>query len=363
MLGQTINDSNRETFTPLNNALYTGLFDKIPELLCVMDRNRNIVFANKAFRESISLKSVEILGRKLGDVYNCNAIREDSDGCGTNEQCAYCGAFLSITSALNGKEKKSECNILQKNSGDALIYKVTASPLNIDKDEFILFVLTDISDNKRREMLERVFFHDILNTASGINSFAELMEMELPSEFEEYKNILKNSSQKLINEIQAQKMLLNAENGNLALNIAKFNSNQFLNEAVNFSRHFNFENNVSVLLDQNSAELNINSDYTILGRIITNLLKNAIEAEYPDGEVIIGLEELDDNIRFYVQNNTFMPRKIQLQMFKKSFSTKGSDRGIGTYSIKLFTEKYLKGKVYFESSEDNGTTFFVELAK
>mgnify|MGYP006293419399 CR=1 len=37
-------------------------------------------------------------------------------------------------------------------------------------------------------------------------------------------------------------------------------------------------------------------------------------------------------------------------LFKRSFSTKGVGRGIGTYSMKLFGEKYLKGKVDFKNS-------------
>lgn len=38
-----------------------------------------------------------------------------------------------------------------------------------------------------------------------------------------------------------------------------------------------------------------------------------------------------------------MPRTSQLQIFQRSFSTKGKGRGLGTYSIKLLTERYLKG--------------------
>jgi sensor histidine kinase regulating citrate/malate metabolism len=48
-------------------------------------------------------------------------------------------------------------------------------------------------------------------------------------------------------------------------------------------------------------------------------------------------------------------------MFKRSFTTKGIGRGLGTYSMKLLGEKYLKGKVGFESSKQNGTTFYIEI--
>jgi signal transduction histidine kinase len=56
-----------------------------------------------------------------------------------------------------------------------------------------------------------------------------------------------------------------------------------------------------------------------------------------------------------------MPKEVRLQVFQRSFSTKGADRGLGTYSVKLLTEKYLKGKVSFSSQQGEGTTFFVLL--
>jgi sensor histidine kinase regulating citrate/malate metabolism len=44
-------------------------------------------------------------------------------------------------------------------------------------------------------------------------------------------------------------------------------------------------------------------------------------------------------------------------MFQRSFSTKGSDRGLGTYSMKLLGERYLHGEVEFTTSQEEGTTF------
>jgi signal transduction histidine kinase len=56
-----------------------------------------------------------------------------------------------------------------------------------------------------------------------------------------------------------------------------------------------------------------------------------------------------------------MPKEVQMQIFQRSFSTKGKGRGIGTYSIKLLTETYLGGKVSFRSEERHGTTFRIDL--
>lgn len=62
-------------------------------------------------------------------------------------------------------------------------------------------------------------------------------------------------------------------------------------------------------------------------------------------------------VEFWVNNPNVMPRTAQLQVFQRSFSTKGSGRGLGTYSMKLISERYLKGAVAFTSCEEQGTTF------
>ncbi len=56
-----------------------------------------------------------------------------------------------------------------------------------------------------------------------------------------------------------------------------------------------------------------------------------------------------------------MPPEIQLQVFNRSFSTNGTGRGIGTYSIRLLGEKYLGGQVTFDSFDGGGTTFRIHL--
>lgn len=52
-----------------------------------------------------------------------------------------------------------------------------------------------------------------------------------------------------------------------------------------------------------------------------------------------------------------MPREVQLQVFKRSFSTKGEGCGLGSYSVNLLTQRYIQGWVWFTSDEAEGTTF------
>ena len=72
----------------------------------------------------------------------------------------------------------------------------------------------------------------------------------------------------------------------------------------------------------------------------------------------------DEAVTFSVTNPGVIPRDVQLQIFQRSFSTKGDrGRGVGTYSIKLLGEQYLRGTMGFKTDASNGTTFWLRLPK
>ena len=91
------------------------------------------------------------------------------------------------------------------------------------------------------------------------------------------------------------------------------------------------------------------------------MAKNALEAIGFEETITIFASQHNGQIRFGVHNQTYISKETQLQIFKRSFSTKGKSRGLGTYSMKLLGEKFLKGKVDFTTSEKDGTSFFIDL--
>ena len=68
-----------------------------------------------------------------------------------------------------------------------------------------------------------------------------------------------------------------------------------------------------------------------------------MEATETNESITAGIEDRGKKIVFWVRNNQVIPEDIQFQLFHRSFSTKGSGRGLGTYSIRLLTENFLKG--------------------
>ena len=109
------------------------------------------------------------------------------------------------------------------------------------------------------------------------------------------------------------------------------------------------------------GELHFKSDPVLLGRVLINLLKNALEAEEPGAVITLGCRQTEGRIEFWVQNPRVMPREVQFQLFHRSFSTKGENRGLGTYGAKLLTERYLGGELTFTSQDGQGTVFKVSL--
>lgn len=171
------------------------------------------------------------------------------------------------------------------------------------------------------------------------------------------------ASRDIIEEIQLHRHILAAENGDLKINIEQVNSLKLIQDAINKTGFHEAGKDKKVLISDNTCNTILQTDRLILQRVLINLLKNALEASMEGGCVKAGAIESESTVRFWIKNDQVMPEKVQMQLFQRSFSTKGKGRGLGTYSIKLLTENYLKGRVSFTSRPGDGTVFMVDIFK
>jgi signal transduction histidine kinase len=340
-----------------DKELVSKLFNAVPDVFLVLNEQRQIVFANRAMLDLIGVKDSDTVnGLRPGEVLDCVHAFENPGGCGTSEFCKTCGAVLAILSSLRGKEAVQECRIVQKN-GNALDLRVWTTPLTIGERTYSLFAVNDISHEKRRRVLERIFFHYIMNTAGGLQGVSELLQDATVDELDELKQMVYALAERLVDEIQTQRMLSAAETDDLVISPVQVHSVTVLRELADFYRNHEVARGRYIRLDPNTHDVSFVTDKTLLSRVIGNMLKNALEATKSGESVTLGCRANTDSVEIWVSNPTFMPRNVQLQVFQRSFSTKGSGRGLGTYSIKLLTERYLQGQVSFTTSEEAGTTF------
>jgi signal transduction histidine kinase len=353
-------DIDRQTRLIAGQKLLGVLPDAVPCILLVVNRHRQIVFANQRLLDLLppEQRQAGVLGRRPGEILGCVHAFETCTGCGTTESCSFCGAVNAMLAGLHGDAQVEECRIARAH-GEALDMRVWSTPLVLDGEPFTVLTALDISHEKRRQALERIFLHDIGNVASGLRWYTELLERGAPDKNREFQAALGQLSRELLDEIDGQRTLVRAESGELVLTPERLGARQLLQEAVElYSRH-PVAHERYLRIDPDAEDIAVTSDRTLLSRVLYNLIKNALEACRAGQTVTVGCSRPGNGIEFWVHNPGVMPRAVQLQVFQRSFSTKGMGRGLGTYSIKLLTERYLRGRVSFTSTPEHGTTFKV----
>lgn len=348
--------------------LFGEIFGATSGISAVIDNNRQIVYANNEFLSLLGLETLDpILGKRPGEAVSCIHAGEEPAGCGTSVACTYCGAVNAILeSQKTGSKSTKECRISSAVDGKLISWNlnVTSSPITLSGNLYYIFTIRDISHEKRRSALERIFFHDLLNSASGLNGLLSILKNgSTPEETPELINLSEEASRDILDEILLHRQIRAAEDGDLQVKIEPVNSVKLLSSSVGKIRSHQEGRHKKVMLTANSADIDFETDKMLFQRVIINLIKNALEATPKGGTVVAGVEDNGDKIIFRVKNDGVIPIDVQMQLFQRSFSTKGQNRGIGTYSIKLLTENYLKGKVSFISNETEGTVFSIELKK
>ncbi|MFX1323967.1 MAG: ATP-binding protein [Promethearchaeota archaeon] len=356
----------REEAKEFFKTYFEELLNSIPNMALIVNKERQVVFLNQSIIQSLGIKNIEeAMGARPGEIFKCIHSQDFIHGCGTSRDCRYCGAVNAVLQSLKTNKVTSlETRITSNFDGNLVSFdlNVTTHPFSLREKKFVIVFLTDISNQKRRELLERTFLHDLLNILTVVSGLIEIFPLEgLNSQQKEYFSKIKKTSKLLIEESSAQRDLLAAEKNELVINLNHHNSLEIIESVVQIINYKRSAEDKEIIIDNNSSLIALQTDSRLLSRILLNLLKNALEASNPGETVEIGCYISNQTITFWIKNSTVMTERVKSQIFQRSFSTKGPGRGIGTYSVKLLTERYLGGKVTFKSSKKEGTTFYVHL--
>lgn len=354
----------RQAAAVMDSPLRPAAANSTMQLVFILNEQRQIVFASQNWEKLTGVKDCNcLLGQRPGEALQCIHAHEKEAGCGTAEHCRECGAIRAILKSLSGTATFEECRLTRlihcnSESLDLLVY---AAPFMHNNEVYSIFSATDISHQKRRRALERIFFHDIINSAGGLEGLAEVLEESAPHELRGDLSLLKAGLHSMMEEILTQKDLAAAENSELEVHLQPCSSRQLVERSLATLQYHPVAEGRNLILHPRSASVSFVTDGTLLKRILENLIKNALEATPMGSAITAGCDIDGQEIHFWVANTGVMPREVQLQIFERSYSTKGEGRGLGTYSVKLLTEKYLKGHVSFISTVHDGTRFTVTL--
>jgi PAS domain S-box-containing protein len=206
--------------------------------------------------------------------------------------------------------------------------------------------------------------HDINTPISAIKTGIQLLqEMYVPRDDTEKELLIRmsNCTEKIIKIVNSMR--------NQIRNLGSDQKSNFkiseVIEDVRIIAYNEFQKNKCELIINIEDDLSVYGDPTKLGQVFTNLFLNAIQAynEQP-GKIEVSVSKAPNNkvmvkVRDYAGG---IPEKIKEFVFKNILTTKGTKgTGLGLYLAYSVIKGEFSGDITFESSEGQGTTFYIIL--
>ena len=229
-------------------------------------------------------------------------------------------------------------------------------------------IIQDITEYKNmeklREDMERITRHDLKNPLNSIYIAAQLLEEKkmTKEDYNKMTDIIKSSVYRLMDMINLSLSIYRIEEGVYKLTTAPFDLHSLLNRIINDQvPNIDFISIINREDHNKTAAFTVEGEANLIYSMLSNLLKNAIEASPQGKKVKIKLENRNDKCVIEIKNQGTVPKELKSKFFSKyaSYGKKGGI-GLGTYGAKLITELH-HGRIFMKSSEKTGTVVTVEL--
>ncbi len=210
-----------------------------------------------------------------------------------------------------------------------------------------------------REMAKQVA-HEIKNPLTPMRMMIQNYERKYDPQDPNSKEKLKDLSDTLVTQIDTMSAIAEAFSDFARMPLRKDEEIDVVNTIETALEIFP-ENNIQ--FDTSVPEMKLHFDKIYLIRIITNLVKNAIQAvpgdRKPDIHVI--LQNMKDLVVIRVSDNGVgIPPHLGDKIFEPKFTTTTGGMGLGLAMVKKIVEDY-NGEIRYQSEENRGTEFIIKL--
>lgn len=267
----------------------------------------------------------------------------------------------------------SEKMIYRRKDGQAIPVAVTVSPIMLgDKPLGAIEVFRDVTLEHEVDRMKSEFIslasHQLRTPLSAVKTYSHML-------LEGYMGDLNGAQKKSLRTIIAASNRMNElistllnitrmESGTIALVPKTISVNKLAEEVVKELQHTATEKEISLNLSIPKRAISIRTDNLIAKEILTNLITNAIKYTPENGTVDVTIKLRAHDVVFSVKDSGLgIPKFAQDQIFTKFFRAQNvikretSGTGLGLYLVKGLVD-VLGGKVWFESAEDVGSTFY-----
>lgn len=279
--------------------------------------------------------------------------------------------FLSsfITKSLKTiSDKLGETSLKQKN--EKILLEASSKEINLlinaynsmvdELEESAQKLAQSEREEAWQEMAKQVA-HEIKNPLTPMRLTVQSFQRKFDANDPHLKQKINDYSETLIQQIDTMSSVASAFS-NFASMPAQ--QNELLNVVNVVELTLDIFNEEYIYFDAEKEEIISKIDRTQLIRIITNLVKNAIQSipEHQENKaVFVSIKKELNNVLITVTDNGIgIAYEDFKRIFEPKFTTKSSGMGLGLGIIKNIIENY-NGTITLESHKGKGTTFVVSL--
>jgi len=267
--------------------------------------------------------------------------------------------------------------LLMDKSGKKIPVQGGSAPLKDNFGELIGYavVFRDVTKEREIDRAKTEFVslasHQLRTPLSTINWYAEMLLDEEIGKINEnqkkYLHSLYEASNRMVQLVNALLNVSRIELGTFAIDPEPIDFKEVADSVIN-EQIRQIEGKKLKLSREYDPNLPVvNADPKLLRIIFQNLLSNSVKYTPEQGKISIKIKKQDKNIMISIIDTGYgIPKNQQMRIFTKLFradnvlekDTDGS--GLGLYVVKSIVEQ-AGGKIWFESEENKGTSFFVSI--
>ncbi|MDX2302999.1 MAG: ATP-binding protein [Microscillaceae bacterium] len=213
-----------------------------------------------------------------------------------------------------------------------------------------------------REIAQQVA-HEIKNPLTPMKLTLQHMQVRLQNQGEKIRSMFERSFDVLLTQVETLSDIATSFSSFAKMPIPT--SERFeISEVLKDSQSLYSNEDADIVLSIEQGKFFVRGDKRLMGRIFTNLIKNAIEA-IPDDrnariEIYLSAKVEGLVLLEFRDNGSGVTKDVQDKIFMPNFSTKSTGSGIGLAVAKRGIE-HAGGRIWFETEENIGTSFFIEL--
>lgn len=212
-----------------------------------------------------------------------------------------------------------------------------------------------------KEMARQVA-HEIKNPLTPMKLNIQHLQRAWADKNERLEETFKRVTTVLIEQIDSLSKLATEFSSFAKMPVNSFEKCNLTNSLLSTITLFEKSENVAFQYDSDFPPVMVFADREQLGRVFNNVIKNAIQAIPSDKKGLIKIELLIENGTVRVEitdNGKGIAEEDRTRIFVPNFSTKNSGMGLGLAITRKMVEA-AEGRIWFESTVDEGTTFYIE---